>query len=153
MITKRNWDSSTGFCQMDQAGLKCCVLALGACWTITTANWAKLNFIMYGGILTLTHLYHYWHIPTMVGFCHGGNMLGNPLKDVNQELVSAKTATKTWRANQPISKVVAALALPEVQGDHGLPAYSHHDKIPPWWECVSNDKGGNVSVSNSHHSW
>ena len=18
----------------------------------------------------------------------------------------------------------------------GLPAYSHHDKIPPWWECV-----------------
>ena len=28
-----NWDSFTGFCQMDQAGLKCCVLALGACWT------------------------------------------------------------------------------------------------------------------------
>ena len=26
------------------------------------------------------------------------------LKDVNQELASAKTATKTWRANQPISK-------------------------------------------------
>ena len=21
--------------------------------------------------------------------------------------------------------------------DDGLPAYSHHDKIPPWWECVS----------------
>ena len=20
--------------------------------------------------------------------------------------------------------------------DDGLPAYSHHDKIPPWWECV-----------------
>ena len=29
--------------------------------------------------------------------------------------------------------------------DDGLPAYFHHDKIPPWWECVSNDKGGNVS--------
>ena len=36
--------------------------------------------------------------------------------------------------------------------DDGLPAYSHHDKIPPWWECVSNDKGGNVSVSKSHHT-
>ena len=35
----------------------------------------------------------------------------------------------------------------------GLPAYSHHDKIPPWWGNVSNDKGGNVSVSNSYHSW
>ena len=36
--------------------------------------------------------------------------------------------------------------------DHGLPAYSHHDNIPPWWGNVSNDKGGNVSVSNSHHT-
>ena len=36
--------------------------------------------------------------------------------------------------------------------DDGLPAYSHNDKIPPWWGNVSNDKGGNVSVSNSHHT-
>ena len=36
--------------------------------------------------------------------------------------------------------------------DDGLPAYSHHDKIPPWWEYVSNDKGGNVSVTKSHHT-
>ena len=36
---------------------------------------------------------------------------------------------------------------------HGLPAYSHNDRIPPWWGNVSNDKGGNVSVSNSHHTW
>ena len=35
----------------------------------------------------------------------------------------------------------------------GLPAYSHRDKIPPWWEYVSNDKGGNVSLSKSHHTW
>ena len=34
----------------------------------------------------------------------------------------------------------------------GYPAHSHHDKIPPWWGNVSNDKGGNVSVSNSHHT-
>ena len=36
--------------------------------------------------------------------------------------------------------------------DNGLPAYSHHEKMPPWWGNVSNDKGGNVSVSNSHHT-
>ena len=36
--------------------------------------------------------------------------------------------------------------------DDGLPAYSHHDKIPPWWGYVSNDKGGNVSVTKSHHT-
>ena len=35
--------------------------------------------MVYGGFLTLTysHLHHYWHFPTMVGFCHGGNMLSN----------------------------------------------------------------------------
>ena len=36
---------------------------------------------------------------------------------------------------------------------HGYPAHSHHDKIPPWWENVSNDKGGNMSVTKSHHTW
>ena len=36
--------------------------------------------------------------------------------------------------------------------DDGLPAYSHNDKITPWWGNVSNDKGGNVSVSISHYS-
>ena len=25
--------------------------------------------------------------------------------------------------------------------DRDWPAYSHHDKIPPWWGNVSNDKG------------
>ena len=34
--------------------------------------------------------------------------------------------------------------------DDGLPAYSHNDKIPPWWGNVSNDKVGNES--NSHHT-
>ena len=32
------------------------------------------------------------------------------------------------------------------------PAYSHHDKIPPWWGNVSNDEGGNMSVSKIHHT-
>ena len=29
---------------------------------------------------------------------------------------------------------------------------THHDKIPPWWGNVSNDEGGNVSVSKTHHT-
>ena len=43
-------------------------------------------------------------------------------------------------------------------GDHvaddifGYPAYSHHDEIPPWWGNVSNDEGGNLSVSKTHHT-
>ena len=36
--------------------------------------------------------------------------------------------------------------------DGGYPAYSHHDKIPPWWGIVSNDEGGNVPVSQTHHT-
>ena len=36
--------------------------------------------------------------------------------------------------------------------DDGYPAYSHHDKIPPWWGNVSNDKGGKMSVTKSHHT-
>ena len=36
--------------------------------------------------------------------------------------------------------------------DDGYPAYSHHDKIPPWWGNVSNDEGGNMSVSKTHHT-
>ena len=36
--------------------------------------------------------------------------------------------------------------------DGGYPAYSHHDKIPPWWGSVSNDEGGNVSVSKTHQA-
>ena len=35
--------------------------------------------------------------------------------------------------------------------DDGLPANSHHDKNPPWWEFVSNEYGGNMPVTNSHH--
>ena len=36
--------------------------------------------------------------------------------------------------------------------DDGLSGYSHHDIIPPWWEYVSDDKGGNVSLLKSHHT-
>ena len=46
--------------------------------------------------------------------------------------------------------VVDVVLLPD--DDDGYPAYSHHDEVPPWWENVSNDEGGNVSVSKSHHT-
>ena len=36
--------------------------------------------------------------------------------------------------------------------DDGYPAYSHPDKIPPWWGNVSNDEGGTMSVSKTHHT-
>ena len=29
--------------------------------------------------------------------------------------------------------------------DDGLPAYSHHDRFPPWWVFVCDDNGGNMS--------
>ena len=29
--------------------------------------------------------------------------------------------------------------------DDGYPAYSHHDKFPPWWEFVRHDYGGILS--------
>ena len=67
----------------------------------------------------------------MVGFCHGGNLLGNHDDDDDDDDGDDDN---------------------DDDDDDGLPAYSHHDKIPPWWECVSNDKGGNVSVSKSHHT-
>ena len=72
-------------------------------------------------------------------------------------------ATPTTLTFPPLISVYRQLAADQRHGgdddgddddddDDGLPAYSHHDKIPPWWECVSNDKGGNVSVSKSHHT-
>ena len=29
--------------------------------------------------------------------------------------------------------------------DNGYPAYSHHDRFPPWWVFVRDDNGGNLS--------
>ena len=31
--------------------------------------------------------------------------------------------------------------------DDGLPAHSHHDINPPWWDFVSNEYGGNMPVT------
>ena len=35
--------------------------------------------------------------------------------------------------------------------DFGLPAHSHHDKIPPWWKCASNEHGWILSPAYSYH--
>ena len=45
--------------------------------------------IINGGILSLTDSHHYHHgqNPTMVGICHGGNMLGNRHYDVMMIMV------------------------------------------------------------------
>ena len=32
-----------------------------------------------------------------------------------------------------------------IDDDVGLPAYSHHDRFPPWWVFVCDDNGGNMS--------
>ena len=39
---------------------------------------AFLDYNQYGGnsLVTKSHHSHFWHIPTMVGFCHVGNLLG-----------------------------------------------------------------------------
>ena len=29
--------------------------------------------------------------------------------------------------------------------NYGYPAYSHHDRFPPWWVFVRNENGGNLS--------
>ena len=70
----------------------------------------------------------------MVGFRHGGNVLDNHADDGDAGDDDDGDDDGGYG------------------DDDGLPAYSHHDKIPPWWGNVSNDKGGNVSVSNSHHT-
>ena len=35
--------------------------------------------------------------------------------------------------------------------DDGLPAHFRHDKNSPSWEFVSNEYGGNMLVTKSHH--
>ena len=56
-----------------------------------------LIIIINGGILSLTDSHHHHHgqNPTMVGICHGGNVLGNHdvNDDVNDDEVNDDEAT------------------------------------------------------------
>ena len=71
----------------------------------------------------------------MVGFCHGGNMLGNQFH--HHDYDDHDDYGKHYDNNDDCL---------------GYPAHSHHDKIPPWWGNVSNDKGGKMSMTKSHHT-
>ena len=48
-----------------------------------------------------------------------------------------RVSSRGWRAGS-----LEQLARHE---RHGLPAYSHHDRFPPWWGFVRDDNGGNLS--------
>ena len=58
---------------------------------IYTPKYNSLWCLVYGGFLTLTHphLHYYWHFPTMVGFCHGGTMLGTHDDDDDDDHLSS----------------------------------------------------------------
>ena len=45
-----------------------------------------------------------------------------------------------WRACGDVNLVDV-----EDDEDVGYPAYSHHDRFPPWWVFVRDDNGGNLS--------
>ena len=64
----------------------------------------------------------------MVGFCHGGDLLGNQ-DDVDDVFNDDD----------------------DDDDDDGFPANPHHDKIPPWGEFVINGHGGILSSAYSHH--
>ena len=49
------------------------------CFILEVQLFIIIIFIINGGILSLTDSHHHHHgqNPTMVGICHGGNVLGN----------------------------------------------------------------------------
>ena len=74
-------------------------------------------FFMYGGILSLTfsHLYHYWHFHTMVGFCHGGNMPASHDDDDHDDdcghLRSSLNASLCCKTSQSVVKTFSTQTL------------------------------------------
>ena len=73
---------------------------------------------MYGGNLTLTHshLYHYWHFPTMVGFCHGGNVILCQLSLKSWDLVW-KAWGKLWSWESIVIMIVMMWEQPVLELD------------------------------------
>ena len=41
--------------------------------------------------------------------------------------------------------VVVVTRMMRIDDNGGYPAYSHHDRFPPWWVFVRDDYGGNLS--------
>ena len=62
-------------------------------------------------------------------------------------------APASERSNLMMMMMMMMVGVGDDDDDDGYPAHSHHDKIPPWWGNVSNDKGGKMSVKKSHNTW
>ena len=78
--------------------VRCCMGYLIYYISIYTPKNNSSWCLVYGGFLTLTHshLNHYWHFPTMVGFCHGGNMLENHHHHHHHHHVLSRSLSWTW---------------------------------------------------------
>ena len=87
--------------------------------------------MVYSGFLTLTHshLYHFRHFPTMVGFCHGGNMLGNHHhRHPQQHHCHSSSGTSTIE----IIEAVAGLLATSVIGILSIDCYQHQLSCLAW---------------------
>ena len=77
----------------------------------------------------------------MVGFCHGGDLLGNHDDDDHDDHDDNDDNDDDNDDD-------------DCDGDgDGFPANPHHDKIPPWGEFVINGHGGILSSAYSHHGY
>ena len=120
--------------------------------------WAVFVGSFQGDVFALSGVMRYSHLNPLTPLCHIEQ--GTQIDCVNWMVLK----NKIWRqchtccasamddSRPRIWLISGSLSSGAHHCHHGLPAYSHHDKIPPWWGNVSNDKGGNKSVSNSHQS-
>ena len=79
------------------------------------------------------------------GFCsnivhNGTNVLLAFCKQIHRPLEDGQTCSFLFGGDKTKSILFSKIAL-----FFGYPAYSHHDRIPPWWVFVRNDNGGSLS--------
>ena len=121
-------------------------------------NWYKMvPFLVY---ITFTfyiiwylryfHFLYFWHFPFLY---HSKSSFKITYNYKIYKIYRKSQAKLTARTSLQWAPVSSIYFEPGYHHHHGYPAYSHHDKIPPCWEYVSNDKGGNASVTKSHHTW
>ena len=60
---------------------------------------------------------------------------------------------KTSSSSLSVSSRSLSSSSLSITNHHGLPANSHHDKIPPWCEYVSYGSSSSSSVSSSSCMW
>ena len=83
----------------------------------------------------MSRKYDYYHRPASKAYWTNEGRVGEMKKEIR---VNTQTLAKVVNMRN--------------DDDLGYPAHSHHDKSPPWWGNVSNDKGGKMSVTKSHHT-